>query len=90
MGAYPPTELRKRWERAQLTGDQAIGHLTQNVEQLDSQLGQATTSLVDLRRDVESLLPLGQQFERFKEALLKLRRDVDSLIAHTEMPPSKR
>ena len=90
MGAYPPTELRKKWNREELTGDMAIGHLVQNVEQLDTQLGQATTALIELRQGVESLLTEGQQLEQFKEALLKLRRDVDSLIAHTEMPPSKR
>jgi len=73
-----------------VTGDQATGHLVQNVAHLDERLDKATTALVDLRRDVERLLPFGQRLEQFKKSLLKLRNDVDSLIAHTEMPPSKR
>ena len=90
MGTYPPTELRKKWGRGELTGEQAIGHLTQTVEQLDERLTQAIAALVELRHGVERLLPLEKQLEQFKKTLLKLRHDVDSLIAHTEMPPSKR
>ncbi len=82
--------MRKKWGRGELTGDQAIGHLTQTVEQLDTQLAQGRGGLVQLRQGVESLLPLGQQLEPLKESLLKLCRDVDSLIAFTKMPPSKR
>ena len=56
MGTIPPTELLKQWGRGDLTGEQAIGHLAQNMEQLTERLEQYTASLRKMRKDVDSLI----------------------------------
>lgn len=55
MGTLPPDQLLKLWEREELTVEQAIGHLLQQICRLQTALEAGNISHYQLRAEVNSL-----------------------------------
>lgn len=56
MGTLKPEELLKTWSIGTITVEMAIGHLIQNLVKLFKTIEKLTTSIYNLRADVDSLI----------------------------------
>jgi len=50
MSSYTPAELLRKWSRGELTADQAIGHLMQQVQTQEQRLAQVEKRLRQLEQ----------------------------------------
>jgi small-conductance mechanosensitive channel len=77
MGTMAPDELARLWRQEKLSVEMAIGHITQNLVQIQS--------MIDTQRQL-----LHSSLEQQRQLLLTLQEALPTMASSPPLPPPKK